>query len=271
MGEKKSIALSTFGLKDTDLRLLKTICALSEGRDRPYRFFVSDTPVALPTIWIVDADALPEWRAQYAAAGAMAIVFGATTDAADEGHIVQRPVTASRVMAALDAVAARHMEKLAQLVIGGNSGLVAEERAEFSASVPGYSRYTALVVDDSPTIQKQIELGLRLNGVGSICVGTGEEALEALKESHFDLIFLDIVLPGTDGYQVCRSIKRDPANKRTPVIMLTSKSSTFDRVRGSMVGCDTYLTKPVDTDTFSGIVAKYLGSVGRSVHERHIV
>jgi twitching motility two-component system response regulator PilG len=65
-------------------------------------------------------------------------------------------------------------------------------------------------------------------------------------------------LPGADGYQICRAIRKNPATKKTPVVMLTSKSSSFDKIRGSMAGCDTYLTKPVDNATFQEVVKKYL-------------
>lgn len=258
MGDKKRIALSPLGLREADLRLLKAISALSGARDRPYSFFVTEEPVALPTIWLVDADSIAHWQEQYKAEGAVGVIIAASADNGGDEPVVQRPITASRFLAALDLVAEKELVKQNQLVIGDTSGPANEELARSGSQGVAYSRYAALVVDDSPTIQKQIELGLRLIGVNAVCVGTGEEALETLKESRFDLIFLDVVLPGADGYQVCKSIKRDPANKKTPVIMLTSKSSTFDRVRGSMVGCDTYLTKPVDTETFNKVVAKYL-------------
>jgi twitching motility two-component system response regulator PilG len=126
--------------------------------------------------------------------------------------------------------------------------------------------HTALVVDDSTTIQKQIEVSLHALGVAAVCVDNAESAMAELDNNSFDLVFLDVILPGdADGYQICKRIRRHPTHKRTPVVMLTSKSSTFDRVRGSMAGCDTYLTKPVDADTFREVVAKYLPDAGEAV------
>jgi twitching motility two-component system response regulator PilG len=76
-------------------------------------------------------------------------------------------------------------------------------------------------------------------------------------KNFYDIIFLDVILPGADGYQVCKHIKKNPLLKQTPVVMLTSKASPFDRVRGSLAGCDTYLTKPVDYQEFKQVLEKY--------------
>ncbi len=117
---------------------------------------------------------------------------------------------------------------------------------------------SVLVVDDSPTVRKQLELVLAGLEARVHVAGTGEEALELMAHKRFDLVLLDVVLPGSDGYSVCRSIKRDPKARLTPVVMLTSKSSPFDKIRGSMAGCDNYLTKPVTQDDFSRTVRRYL-------------
>jgi len=80
---------------------------------------------------------------------------------------------------------------------------------------------------------------------------TGEQAIDYINKNYYNLIFLDVVLPGIDGYQLCKIFKKDKTRKKTPVIMLTSKSSPFDRVKGALAGCDTYLTKPVKQETFT--------------------
>ena len=79
-----------------------------------------------------------------------------------------------------------------------------------------------------------------------------------LEKDHYDIIFLDVVMPGVDGYEVCRRIRKNMLTKQTPVIMLTSKSSSFDRVRGAMAGCNSYLTKPVDYEKFHKVLEEYL-------------
>jgi twitching motility two-component system response regulator PilG len=120
-------------------------------------------------------------------------------------------------------------------------------------------QYKALVVDDSPTIRKQIEIELEHLGIAADLAESGEQAIGFLNQSQsYDLIFLDVVLPGVDGYNLCKTIKRDRQRKRTPVIMLTGKGSPFDRVRGKLAGCNTYLTKPVGRERFQTVVKKYL-------------
>nr|WP_314901169.1 response regulator [uncultured Deefgea sp.] len=118
--------------------------------------------------------------------------------------------------------------------------------------------FRALIVDDSPTVRKQLELFLRLQGGKIDCAETGEAGITLANDNDYDMIFLDVVLPNADGYQVCRTIRKNRQTKNTPVIMLTSKSSPFDRVRGTLAGCSTYLTKPVDSALFKEVVQKYL-------------
>ena len=119
-------------------------------------------------------------------------------------------------------------------------------------------RFRALVVDDSPTVRAKIEVELRAYGVVTDAVMSGEQGLQMLTKNEYDIVFLDIVLPGADGYEICRAIKHNRDTKRLPVVMLTSKSSPFDRIRGSLAGCSTYLTKPVDHATFHAVVERYL-------------
>ncbi len=115
-------------------------------------------------------------------------------------------------------------------------------------------------MDDSSTIRKLIELELKLFNIQVDAVESGEEAFELLAQNNYDLVFLDVVLPGADGYQICKTIKKDKTRKKMPVIMLTSKSSPFDRIKGALAGCDTYLTKPVSHSSFQKVVKKYLES-----------
>jgi twitching motility two-component system response regulator PilG len=261
------IVLSPQGLKENELHLLKTICVLSEGRGRSYSFLCSKEPLPHPTVWVVDESAEPLWRESHGKGGALAVVISASPNTDPGRYVVRRPMTPSRLLAALDAIAEQEMGLLSHMVIGG-SGSAEPPAAGPAPGARDVSRatHTALVVDDSTTIQKQIEVSLHALGVAAICVDNAESAMTELDNNSFDLIFLDVILPGdADGYQICKRIRRHPTHKRTPVIMLTSKSSTFDRVRGSMAGCDTYLTKPVDADTFREVVAKYLPDAGDAV------
>lgn len=104
----------------------------------------------------------------------------------------------------------------------------------------------ALVVDDSTTIRRLMDLTLTPLGIEVEFADRGEEALVLVKRNHYDIVFLDIMLPGIDGYRVCKQIKAEKNTRDIPVVMLTSKGTAFDRVRGLMAGTDVYLTKPLD-------------------------
>jgi two-component system cell cycle response regulator len=107
-------------------------------------------------------------------------------------------------------------------------------------------RVSALVVDDSTTLRRLMELILVPLGFDIDFVDSGERAIELSKRKYYDIVFLDILLPGIDGYRVCKVLKGDKRTKATRVVMLTSKDSAIDKVRGMMAGSDVYLTKPVD-------------------------
>jgi len=87
---------------------------------------------------------------------------------------------------------------------------------------------------------------------------TGEKALELIKENSYDMIFLDVILPGVDGYDICKTIKNDEATKSIPVVMLTGNSSAEDQIKGTLAGCDSYLIKPVKSELFKETMARYI-------------
>lgn len=114
----------------------------------------------------------------------------------------------------------------------------------------------ALVVDDSPTIRTQLEAALQRCGLEVTSVEDGESALARAQSMVFDLILLDVVMPGINGYDLCRAIRALPSGRHLPVVMLTSRSSPFDRARGALAGCDTYLVKPVAMQEFYAVIDK---------------
>lgn len=101
-----------------------------------------------------------------------------------------------------------------------------------------------LIVDDDPSISELISLYLNKERYDTKCVEDGEEALRAFESYKPDLILLDLMLPGMDGYQVCREIR---SRSDTPVIMLSAKGEVFDKVLGLELGADDYMIKPFDS------------------------
>jgi DNA-binding response OmpR family regulator len=101
-----------------------------------------------------------------------------------------------------------------------------------------------LVVEDDEAIRELIALHLKLEGFAVLPSADGSEALRLAKTERFGLIVLDVMLPGLDGISVCAAVRRDSANRETPVLMLTARREESDKVLGLETGADDYLTKP---------------------------
>jgi DNA-binding response OmpR family regulator len=101
-----------------------------------------------------------------------------------------------------------------------------------------------LVVEDEPHIRDLVALHLGLEGLQPVPVGDGQEALRLARTEPFDLIVLDLMLPGIDGVTLCRAIRREQLNGDVPILMLTARREESDTVLGLDSGADDYLTKP---------------------------
>jgi DNA-binding response OmpR family regulator len=99
-----------------------------------------------------------------------------------------------------------------------------------------------LVVEDEPTIAFGLEADLRAEGYAPTVAATGPEALQLARAGTFDLILLDVMLPGKDGFEVCRELRR--GGLRTPIILLTARTHDAEKVLGLDLGADDYVTKP---------------------------
>ncbi len=120
-----------------------------------------------------------------------------------------------------------------------------------------------LIVDDEKNIVELVRLYLEKEGFASVCAYDGSEALEQFKKEKPDLVILDLMLPGMDGWEVCREIRKTAS---TPIIMLTAKSETFDKVLGLELGADDYMTKPFEAKELLARVKAVLRRIGSSEH-----
>lgn len=257
---QKSWLVGALGLSDGESKLLAGIASLT--RARPEGSYIIGTPDNIDEWNIVivnmdDESSVSGWQTLSAASHPPAAVqYSAAAPADSNQYHLSRPFGPAKLLALLDKIAKK---------LGESTQLWGKPLLQQSAApAPQEASLRALVVDDSPTVTKQIELELRNSGITSDIAETGERALELLGQHHYDMVFLDVILPGADGYQVCKEIRKTPRTRQTPVIMLTSKSSPFDKVRGSLVGCSAYLTKPVDYTAFRATVGKYLGVLQQS-------
>jgi len=101
-----------------------------------------------------------------------------------------------------------------------------------------------LIVDDEPDIVDLVSYNLKKDGFRVMTASDGEAALHKIRKDRFDLVVLDLMLPGIQGVELCRIIRNDPKTADTPIIMLTAKGEEVDRVIGLESGADDYMTKP---------------------------
>ncbi len=114
------------------------------------------------------------------------------------------------------------------------------------------------LIDDSNTIRRSGEIFLTQAGFQVILAVDGFDGLSKVVEQHPDVILLDVMMPRLDGYQTCALIKNNPGFNSTPVIMLTSKDSLFDRTRGKLMGADEYLVKPFNKKSLVDAISKHI-------------
>lgn len=119
------------------------------------------------------------------------------------------------------------------------------------------NRPRVLVIDDSPTVRRQLLEALVPMQLDVEVASCGREAVEILSKRRYDLIFVDVVMPDIDGYKLTRLIKKDRIMRHVAVVMLTSRSSPFDMLRGALAGCNSYLVKPVSLASLRETVLRH--------------
>jgi twitching motility two-component system response regulator PilH len=110
-----------------------------------------------------------------------------------------------------------------------------------------------MIVDDSPTEVHVMKTALEKHGFETLSAADGTECLSLAREVRPDLIFMDVVMPGVNGFQATRTLSRDPKTRSIPVIMVTTKDQESDKIWGMRQGAVAYMVKPVDA---SDLVAK---------------
>jgi twitching motility two-component system response regulator PilG len=282
--EETGYLVDVIGFNETERLMLSSIFGLAARRDPS--FLQRDANSARRTdLYLVDADddgAMAEFLAIRGRAPAPAVLIGASDR--DTGlALLSRPLQWARVLQSFDdavqggaPVPSSENEKTMLLqrtssgigartpAPGGGAKAATNPAARPAAAAAARPRRPAdavLVVDDNATVRKFMETRLAPYGFNVDFAETGEQAVGLTGTKEYTCVFLDVVLPGIDGYQVCKLIKGNKqAVKRTAVVMLTSRSSPFDKLRGSLAGCDEYLTKPVDENHLLEVIAKFLPS-----------
>ena len=123
-----------------------------------------------------------------------------------------------------------------------------------------------LIVEDDPDIAEGLRFNLEREGLAALVAPTGEAGLKAALDARRPpaLIILDLMLPGMSGTELCRRLRREPQTRRTPIIMLTARTSETDRVAGLDLGADDYITKPFSVRELLARVRAVLRRVGEA-------
>jgi CheY-like chemotaxis protein len=229
-------------------------CADRTNRDSRQSTWMSTLAIVLPTP--TEALLQPFMDVPRSKAPAM--------PAAEQPPGVQRPI------AAVTGVPVKPPEELTSLPATGgmDAGKVvslvssaerpAKMRATDSVRTGNATAEWVLVVDDNLAVRRFMAQKLQQFSINVDYAASGEQAIGLTGSKRYTCVFLDVVMPGLDGYQVCKLIKANRETNATRVVMLTSRDGTFDKIRGKMAGCDAYLTKPIDEEKLMNAIVRFL-------------
>lgn len=246
----KVFKVGIFGLTPREHAALGSMFKLAVSRSRQYTL-VPPAERAKAEIVLVDVDdanAVKEWRGFNEQHRHIPIV-----------KVTKKvpPADAADIYLRLPLIIKRVLETLDKVYIPGSIGDDIPVPPPPPSPTPR-SGVRALVVDDALPVRKAMEHQLGSFGMQIDFAETGEEALEFTKKHVYDIIFLDLMLPGIDGYKVCKTIKSEKMSKNTPVVMLTGKGGRFDKLKGTMAGASVYLTKPVEPEKLKEVIKQFL-------------
>lgn len=279
MPQNDQYLVDVIGFNPTERAMLTSVFALAARRDPG---FVQFDPVsaAAPDLYLVDIDdegAFAEFRALNRR-GSLPAVLVASPGKGGGHDVIERPLQWARLLQALEDAIVGVDETLPApleppLTFPNIESSSTRNRLAADGSVrtpipgmdvSGIKRAlgdTVLVVDDNATVRLFMQAKLAPFKFEIDFAESGEQAVGLTATREYACVFLDVVMPGIDGYQVCKLIKANKqAIKKTAVVMLTSRSSPFDKLRGSLAGCDEYLTKPLDEDRLLEVIARFLPS-----------
>jgi len=237
------INLSYIGLTELEVRVMKSIFTLAPQLNENYLLIAPDRLDEADVI-LVSADdpaSVQKWNLLSQMNGATtSLMLTDNQNLTDGDFKIQRPIRVQKLIVALEEI-------------------VAQTSASFeNSNADSASSTRILVVDDSFPVRKYMEHKLNELVKFPIKISfatSGEEAIDLTSRGHYDIIFLDVMMEGVDGYKTCKTIK---SNADAYIVMLTSKKSPFDKVRGTMSGCDAYVTKPPSDERLVEEIRKFL-------------
>jgi twitching motility two-component system response regulator PilG len=253
-----ALRLLVKGFSPMEHCLLQGTVKLSQRRS-PRLDLLDDAAAESADIVMVDArdPESMQWARRRQAWLARKAVIWVDTSAAPQGHTAARRPVQWPVLPMLLARALEHGPRQPN----DPTHTVAAPAAAGAASTSNTtSMRPVLVVDDSLAVRAHLRSLLEARGISVTLADSAEAGIEAAAATHYGCILMDVLMPGIDGYEACRRIKASPnsGRQRPSIVMLTSKASPFDRIRGKMAGCDAYLTKPVDPTQLHEVLAQFI-------------
>jgi len=219
----------------------ETLEAFLQVQEGSYEFIERDRLSELPQFCRLNLVSLVE-QCQSQSRRRQALGQGATSERAS----IPRQ---SAYLQSRDRPPVEHPQEQAEAAIGANSPPVAP---------PKQVTHTIACIDDSPTVLNAIHSFLNDKNIGVIMINDPVKALMQIIRSKPDLILLDVTMPNLDGYELCSLVRKHPAFKHTPVVMVTSNSGFIDRAKARLVGASGYLTKPFTQPDLIKMVFKHL-------------
>ena len=277
MTTKKDIyTVEVIGFSQTELTVLASVFELSSRRVP--KFARHTTLGTTPDILLIDANDMDAVRLlqERNAFGLIPTILIGDSNHGTQWPVLPRPIRWMKLFQTFDAaialpandapvkavevVAARPVQERPVSAPASPTPVANKMGSETSGSWRAQNIRTdsVLVVDDNHTVREFMKSKLATFGFNVDYAENGEQAIGYTGQKHYACVFLDVIMPGIDGYQVCKLIKSNRSAQKTAVVMLTSKDSPFDKIRGSMSGCDAYLTKPVDEEKLLETIAKFL-------------
>ena len=222
------IYLGYIGLSELEAKVLKSIFTLAPQLKENFSLIPPDE-IERADLILVNGDdgiAMRKWNELREANQLLSsLILTDNEELAESENTIRRPIRVQKLIAALEEI-------------------VEKTSLDYAHGEDKTSAVDILVVDDSFPVRKYMQHKLEELAQFPINISfavNGEEAIQKATSNYYNLIFLDVMMEGMDGYKVCKHIKSD---KDAYVVMLTSKKSPFDKVRGTMSGCDAYITKP---------------------------
>lgn len=254
--------VTLLGMSPKDRRMIEIVLTRSANKRFEYVVLGEADSTAAANVAVIDANVPPALQqlseARSRNSNIIAIFVSDDGRQGDSAFRIVRRMLLSQIGGALDHAVVTSASVPAAAAASARADHRGAPLAAAPAQVQDAGPLRAMVIDDSTTVRTQIDAALSRIGFKIEQAANADEASSILLRASFDLVFLDVVMPGTDGYTFCRNVRANKHTKSLPVVMLTSRSSPFDRARGALAGCDTYLVKPIDLKTFHTAVDRVM-------------